>query len=171
MVFTTHLFLFYFLPLVLLLYYAYPGPRYRTGLLTVLSYGFYAWSNPPWILIMFASTMLDYICGIVLYKLSGLPMEGDEYPVLPKGQQTAFPMPPGLLGGFNVASASLGGIMSLPPGDSTGEDPKGLQDGLIGTGGTGAFAVDATTLPYVITATFGALDEKTFVLEPNMSFL
>src|SRR5438105_7087119 len=84
MVFTTHLFLFYFLPLVLLLYYSCRNPRYRLILLATVSYCFYAWANPPWALIMFFSTVQDYVCGVLLYKFSGLPMEGDEYPVLPK---------------------------------------------------------------------------------------
>ncbi len=84
MVFTTHLFVFYFLPFVLLLYYSYRNPRYRLILLASVSYCFYAWANPPWALIMFFSTVQDYVCGVFLYKLSGLPMEGDEYPVLPK---------------------------------------------------------------------------------------
>ena len=84
MVFTTHLFVFYFLPFVLLLYYAYPGRRYRLALLATVSYVFYGWANPPWALLMFFSTVQDYVCGLFLYKLSGLPMEGDQYPFLPK---------------------------------------------------------------------------------------
>jgi alginate O-acetyltransferase complex protein AlgI len=35
---------------------------------------------------MFLSTLQDYVCGLVLYKLSGLPMEGDQCPFLPKGE-------------------------------------------------------------------------------------
>lgn len=87
MVFTTHLFVFYFLPFVLLLYYAWPNRRYRLLLLASVSYCFYAWANPPWALIMFFSTVQDYVCGVFLYKLSGLPMDGEEYPVLPKEMQ------------------------------------------------------------------------------------
>ncbi|HAA48078.1 MAG TPA: transcriptional regulator, partial [Planctomycetaceae bacterium] len=44
-VFSSHLFVFYFLPLALLLYYAAPG-RLRHVLLTALSYLFYGWANP-----------------------------------------------------------------------------------------------------------------------------
>src|SRR5258706_3673477 len=87
MVFSSHLFLFYYLPLVLLLYYSVPLPRYRTGLLAIVSYGFYAWSNPPWALIMFASTLVDYLCGVApirLAKLRRLP-HGD-WPGLPPSQ-------------------------------------------------------------------------------------
>ncbi len=74
MVFTTHLFLFYFLPLVLALYYALPF-RWRTAFLAISSYVFYGWANPIWAVIMFFGCSVDYVCGLVLLKLSGLPRE------------------------------------------------------------------------------------------------
>jgi alginate O-acetyltransferase complex protein AlgI len=84
MVFSSHIFLFYFLPLVLALYYAWPNPRYRLGLLALASYGFYAWANPPWALIMFGSTILDYFCGLGLIWMSGLKREPDgRWPIIP----------------------------------------------------------------------------------------
>lgn len=61
MVFTTHIFLFYFLPLVLLIYYALP--RYRNGFLTLASYVFYGWWEPWFVTLMFVSTVIDYFCG------------------------------------------------------------------------------------------------------------
>ena len=45
MVFSSHLFLFYFLPVALVLYYASPR-RLKHLMLTVLSYVFYGWANP-----------------------------------------------------------------------------------------------------------------------------
>ena len=84
MVFTTHLFLFYFLPLVLLLYYALPF-RARTGMLALMSYAFYGWANPPWALIMLASTLVDYVCGLVLARQAGIPIRGRrELPPIPR---------------------------------------------------------------------------------------
>jgi alginate O-acetyltransferase complex protein AlgI len=83
MVFTTHLFLFYYLPLVLLLYYLLPF-RARTGLPALGSYVFYGWANPLWALLMFLSSGVDYLCGLVL-RLSGLPWEGNLPPLLPRG--------------------------------------------------------------------------------------
>lgn len=65
MVFSSHIFLFYFLPISLLLYYAMPR-RGRNVLLTVVSYVFYGWSNPLFTLLMFYSTLLDYCCGLVI---------------------------------------------------------------------------------------------------------
>ena len=64
-VFSSHLFVFYFLPLVLLLYYAAP-PRCRHLLLTALSYLFYGWANPLFVVLMAFSTAVDYACGRVI---------------------------------------------------------------------------------------------------------
>jgi len=74
MVFTSHVFLFYFLPLVLALYYVLPF-RARTALIAASSYVFYGWANPIWAAIMFFGSSVDYVCGIGLLKLSGLPDE------------------------------------------------------------------------------------------------
>lgn len=65
MVFSSHLFLFYFLPAALLIYYASPR-RGRHALLTVLSYVFYGWANPLFLLLLLGSTLLDYICGLII---------------------------------------------------------------------------------------------------------
>lgn len=81
MVFTSHVFLFYFLPLVLALYYVLPF-RARTALIAVSSYVFYGWANPIWAAIMFFGSSVDYICGLGLVKLSGLPDENGLPPVI-----------------------------------------------------------------------------------------
>src|SRR3954462_881548 len=77
MVFTSHVFLFYFLPLVLALYYVLPF-RARTALIAVSSYVFYGWANPIWAAIMFFGSSVDYVCGLLLLKLSGLPAVGPD---------------------------------------------------------------------------------------------
>ncbi len=62
MVFSSHIFLFYFLGLALVIYYA--SPRFLKHLvLTVLSYVFYGWWNPWYTLLMLGSTIIDYACG------------------------------------------------------------------------------------------------------------
>ena len=65
MVFSSHLFVFYFLPLTLLLYYALPR-RWRNSGLVVVSYVFYGWANPWFALLMLGSTAVDYVCGRVI---------------------------------------------------------------------------------------------------------
>ena len=67
MVFSSHIFLFGFLPLALLLYYATP-PRGRSLVLTLLSYLFYGWWNPWFTLLMLGSTALDYACGCAIAR-------------------------------------------------------------------------------------------------------
>ena len=79
MVFTTHIFLFYFLPLVLLLYYLLPF-GWRNLFLTLASYVFYGWWEPWFVLLMLFSTVLDYYCGKIIstpgvserWRLAGL---------------------------------------------------------------------------------------------------
>ena len=85
MVFSSHLFVFYFLPLVLLLTYTLPF-RLLSLMLVCVSYAFYGWMNPKWVLLMFTSSFIDYICGWVLVRYSGLPMDGKELPLLLKDQ-------------------------------------------------------------------------------------
>jgi alginate O-acetyltransferase complex protein AlgI len=65
MVFSSHLFLFYFLPVALLVYYVLPR-RAQNIALTLLSYVFYGWVNPLLTVLLFASTTLDYVCGLVV---------------------------------------------------------------------------------------------------------
>lgn len=65
MVFSSYLFLFYFLPLALLLYYAAPT-RARHLILTLLSYVFYGWANPLFVVLLLGSTTIDYAAGLVM---------------------------------------------------------------------------------------------------------
>jgi alginate O-acetyltransferase complex protein AlgI len=85
MVFSSHIFLFYFLPVVLLLNYTLPF-RLLTTMLTLVSYIFYGWANPKWIVLMLTSTMVDYFCGLALVRFSGLPTPPGDLPFLPKDQ-------------------------------------------------------------------------------------
>ncbi|HEY0876747.1 MAG TPA: MBOAT family protein [Vicinamibacterales bacterium] len=65
MVFSSYLFLFYFLPAALLLYYAVPQ-RLRHVWLTIASYVFYGWANPLFVILLFTSTVIDYVAGLVI---------------------------------------------------------------------------------------------------------
>lgn len=72
MVFSSHIFIFYFLPFVLGLYYACPR-RGRHLLLTLASYVFYGWANPWFVFLMFFSTVVDYFCGWLIVGRPGGP--------------------------------------------------------------------------------------------------
>jgi alginate O-acetyltransferase complex protein AlgI len=62
MVFTSHIFIFYFLPLTLLFYYVLPF-RFRNSFLTVAAYVFYGWHRPWFVTLMLYSTVCDYIAA------------------------------------------------------------------------------------------------------------
>ena len=65
MVFTSHLFLFYFLPLSLMVFYVLPR-RGKHLALTLLSYVFYGWSNPLFLILLLFSTCVDYYAGLII---------------------------------------------------------------------------------------------------------
>ena len=88
MVFSSLLFLFYFLPIVLGLYYLALRVSGRHGahlLLTAVSYVFYGWANPAFILLMFVSTLIDYTCGLFLTGQFEKGAWSRPVPVLPRG--------------------------------------------------------------------------------------
>ena len=59
MVFSSYIFVFVFLPLTLAAYYLAPQ-RLRHLLLASLSYVFYGWWNPAFVLLMLFSTLIDW---------------------------------------------------------------------------------------------------------------
>lgn len=67
MYFSSLLFLFVFLPLVLAVYYVLPR-RFRNGFLLLANMVFYGWGEPVFILIMIVSIMTNYICGLLIEK-------------------------------------------------------------------------------------------------------
>src|SRR6267143_1435050 len=81
MIFSSHIFLFYFLPLVLGLYYVLPF-KARTALIALSSYVFYGWANPIWAVLMFFGSSVDYVCGLLLLRLSRQPDETELPPVI-----------------------------------------------------------------------------------------
>ncbi|MFG0214620.1 MBOAT family O-acyltransferase [Brevibacillus porteri] len=69
MVFSSLIFLFQFLPAVLLVYYVSPK-KLRNAVLFAASLIFYAWGEPVYIIIMIFTTVFDYINGLVIDKYS-----------------------------------------------------------------------------------------------------
>lgn len=72
MVFSSHVFIFYFLPAALLIYYAAPRQLCHL-LLALLSYLFYGWANPLFVFLMLGSTTVDYAMGRVLARNGAEP--------------------------------------------------------------------------------------------------
>ena len=67
MVFSTTLFLFIYLPVVLLLYYVTPL-RWRNVVLLIANLVFYGWGEPVYIAVMAASVLFDYVLGMLIEK-------------------------------------------------------------------------------------------------------
>lgn len=72
MVFSSIPFLFFFLPLCMILYYAVPFSKkkfsLKNGILLIFSLIFYAWGEPVYILLMLFATMVDYINGLLMER-------------------------------------------------------------------------------------------------------
>ena len=78
MVFSSHVFVFYFLPLVLAVYYVCPR-RWRQLLIALVSYVFYGWANPWFVFLMLFSTVVDFAAGKLICGQWALPwFRGDE---------------------------------------------------------------------------------------------
>ncbi|MDO5737867.1 MAG: MBOAT family O-acyltransferase [Eubacteriales bacterium] len=69
MVFASFVFLFFFLPLVVLGYYLLPSIRAKNLLLLLASFVFYAWGEPVWIVQMLLSGCLVYLSGLKLASI------------------------------------------------------------------------------------------------------
>ncbi len=67
MVFSSIPFLYYFLPCVLLFYFA-AGKRARNAVLLLASLVFYAWSEPKYVLVMLFTILTGYIFGILIER-------------------------------------------------------------------------------------------------------
>ena len=67
MVFSSLLFTFYFLPLVLVLYYI-SKDKYRNYILLVASLGFYAYGEPKFVFVMIGSIALNYLFALIIDK-------------------------------------------------------------------------------------------------------
>ena len=69
MVFSSLTFMFVFLPIVLLLYYVAPK-KLKNLFILISGLVFYAWGEPIYVLIMIASTMIDYTAGLLIDKFN-----------------------------------------------------------------------------------------------------
>ena len=83
MVFSSHLFVYYFLPLALAAYFLAPR-RVQNLVLTLFSFVFYGWANVAFIPLLMTSTLIDYLCGLGLTGGFRPPWRG-ELPLLEPG--------------------------------------------------------------------------------------
>ena len=68
MVFSSYLFIFYFLPLALAVYYLLgrAGNRTLNYSLILFGYIFYGWANPKFIFLMAATTLVDWLASMII---------------------------------------------------------------------------------------------------------
>lgn len=66
MVFSSIIFLFLFLPMLLFLYYLIPGIWYKNSCLLAASLLFYAWGEPQYVVVMIGSIMMNWFIGCLL---------------------------------------------------------------------------------------------------------
>ncbi len=67
MLFSSIPFLYYFLPLVLLVYFAVPF-KFKNAVLLLFSLVFYAWGEPKYVVLMIFSILLFFFCGLAIGK-------------------------------------------------------------------------------------------------------
>jgi alginate O-acetyltransferase complex protein AlgI len=67
MVFTTYIFIFYFLPLFLAIYFSSPR-RWHNLWITLASYIFYGWWEPWFVCLMMFTTVMDFVWGRVITR-------------------------------------------------------------------------------------------------------
>ncbi len=68
MVFSSLMFMFRYLPIVLLLYFLAPK-KFRNTILFIASLIFYAWGEPIYVVLMLFSTVVDFTHGLLVYRL------------------------------------------------------------------------------------------------------
>ncbi|MFX3631354.1 MAG: MBOAT family protein [Candidatus Pristimantibacillus sp.] len=72
MVFSSVIFLFFFLPLVLTLYFAVPF-KFKNTILLIFSLVFYAWGEPRYVVLMLLSIIMNYGYGIWIDRTDNQP--------------------------------------------------------------------------------------------------
>ncbi len=106
MVFSSLTFLFFFLPIVLLTYFAVPM-KAKNIIILISSLFFYAWGEPFYILIMLFSTVLDYTIGRLMDKFDDKPKQRTLFLIL------SVVMNLGLLSVFKYGSFFITNINSI----------------------------------------------------------
>ena len=100
MVFASGIFLFYFLPLFLVIYAISPR-RVKNLVLALASYVFYGWWRPDFVVLMWISTMVDFGCGRAIAKARQAGSRGKGWVVL------SVLVNLGLLGYFKYANFGI----------------------------------------------------------------
>lgn len=72
MVFSSVMFMYFFLPCVLLLYYVSPK-KFKNLIILASGLFFYAWGEPVYVFLMLLTTFVDYMAGLFIHKYDRQP--------------------------------------------------------------------------------------------------
>ena len=70
MVFSTTPFVWFFFPLVFVLYFVIPNRIWRNSILLLASLLFYAWGEPKFVLLMVAATLVAWVGGLLIHRFA-----------------------------------------------------------------------------------------------------
>ncbi len=108
MVFSSLLFLFRFIPIVLILYFIAPR-KLKNAVLFFSSLVFYAWGEPVYVVLMLFSTVVDYTHGMLVDKLRNKGQDGKAKLVVASSMIINL----ALLGFFKYSDFLIGSINSV----------------------------------------------------------
>ena len=106
MVFSSPVFLFFFLPVTLGIYYAVPA-RFKNFILFLSGLVFYAWGEPVYVLIMILSTAIDYTAGRIIGRF------GENRVIRKRCRFSSVGMNLSLLGVFKYSGFVIDSINSI----------------------------------------------------------
>ena len=109
MVFSSLIFLYFYLPVVLIVYYISPA-KMKNIILLVSGLFFYAWGEPVYVLVMLFSTALDYTMGRLIHHFDAFPKKRTVFLIL------SVVINIGLLGVFKYSSfiiQNLNGLLGV----------------------------------------------------------
>lgn len=71
MVFSSMIFLYLFLPVLLAAYFLFKKPAHRIWILIGFSYVFYAWGEPVWVILLLGASLLGYLFALGIERTRG----------------------------------------------------------------------------------------------------
>jgi len=109
MLFSSNVFLYFYIPIVLGLYFVTPR-KLRNLVLFLVSLFFYGWGEPVYVLLMVATIALNYICGAIIHKRKTAGKSARAALV------TGVVLNLAILGFFKYAAFLMESVQSLLPG-------------------------------------------------------
>jgi alginate O-acetyltransferase complex protein AlgI len=108
MIFSSRIFLFLFLPMVLSAYFV-AGPKLRNLVLLTASLFFYAWGETVFVILMLSSIIFNYGCGLLIHRAQTMQKSARWYLIAAVGLNL------GLLSFFKYANFIMDNLNALIP--------------------------------------------------------